>query len=874
MLLNRYFLFCLIFLIGFGRSLGAANASAGMLDCIPPEVTYTFTGDCQIGEFYIELDITSLGDSPSLTVEYDLFGSIQTYPDVQVGVLQLGPFFVDEIVTVTVIHGTDPACNIVFSELNPAADCPFYLSCGSPPITLNFCYQDDQYTYWIFEGLGDGSLILNFLSGQIGAGDTLTIHDGPDADSPIMFQHDDPTQIDLTGINLVSSSPFMYIVLSTNSTGSCANGGLTELSWQIACLDCAFPAYTATVIDDCANDQFSIEVDILTTGDGSTVDLEYTIDNGPLQTMNGIGTGMVVLGPYDLGQEIDITIGHELEVLCDQPLGIFTDTGLCPTLVECGQPNITETYCYVDNDSQFWIYEVVGTAGALYLEFTEGFIEAAIGDSLVIHDGADANAPIIFQHTGGTIDLTGIYMISNSGSLFMTMSSNGSESCTSNANWQWEWFVSCLDCFPAVATFELVQDCDNSEYYIDVNLSSLGSDDVVTITNTGGAPQVDVTAPGNVLVGPFPANTYAQLTLVNDEDPICSVTSENFIDPLCPTFICGSTPLVETYCYGSNESMAWAYALPGTGILRLVFDIGSIGASFGDSLRIYDGVDDQAPLLFEHVNTNTSELGPIGSAVQGIGSTYYAVDVTATGPNLYMELISNGFDDCSTGFSYDPMQWQVFCEACVPPGVNYVLQPDCEHLSYTAEVEIIEAPGAGGMQITESTSGESITITEAGTFPFGASFDLDSTVTFLLTDLATAGCTYNSGPLVFSRDSCVIKSCGIDNYSLCYENSEERWYTYQSEDGQPISLYFLEGHMLPSDDITIYNGTHGLPGQAVIYQGNNGGNLSGITVNSSNLLNALTLRVRSNNEWSCEDGFSNVPLRWDVGCGFVGMNEL
>ncbi len=830
--------------------------------CVPPEVTYSFTGDCQTGEFYIDLDVASLGDSPSLTIEYELFGFTETFTDVQVGVLQIGPFYVDEIVNITVIHGGDPACDLTFAGLNPAADCPFYLACGSPPIILNYCYQDDQVTYWIFEGLGDGSLVLNFLSGQIGAGDTLMVYDGVDADAPLLYQHPGGALADLSGINLISSSPYMYIYLSSNSAGSCASG-LTELSWQIACLDCAFPNYTATVIDDCANDQFSIELDIITTGDGSSVDVEYSVDGGPLQTMN-VGVGMVVLGPYSLGQQVNITLGHEIEALCDQPLGIFTDTGYCPTLVECGQPDVTQSYCYSDNDSQFWVYEVVGNQGALYLEFTAGMIEAATGDSLIIRDGADESAPIIFEHTGGTLDLTGLSVISNSGSLFVYMSSDFENSCATNPNWEWQWYLTCLDCFPAIAGFQLIQDCENAQYFIDVNLSSLGSDPEVTITNNSSAPEVSVSAPGNVMVGPFPTGTQGQVTLVNDQNNVCNVTSPIFIDPLCPTYVCGSEPLVETYCYGPNENMAWAYATAGTGQIRLVFNIGTIASSLNDSLRIYDGVDDQAPLLFEHVNGATSQLGPDG----------YGVDVTATGPNIYMELTSNGTVQCSSSTTFDPMEWQVTCESCVPPGVNYILEPDCEHLSYNAVVEVITPTGPSGFQIVETTSGEILNAAQPGNYTFNASFDLDSAVTFLLTDLDAAGCIYDSGPLVFTRDSCIIRSCGVDNYSLCYGNNEDRWYTYQADGNVPISLKFLEGQMMPSDDIVVYNGLHGNPGQAVMYQGNNGGNLTGITINSANLLNAITLRIRSNDEWSCEDGFVTTPLRWDVGCGYVGMDEF
>jgi hypothetical protein len=165
-----------------------------------------------------------------------------------------------------------------------------------------------------------------------------------------------------------------------------------------------------------------------------------------------------------------------------------------------------------------------------------------------------------------------------------------------------------------------------------------------------------------------------------------------------------------------------------------------------------------------------------------------------------------------------------------------------------------------------------VNATQPGTFIF-QDFALDSTITFFITDLDQPGCTYEVGPMVYTRDSCVINSCGLDNYIVCYENNEDRWYTFRADGNVPVAIHFYEGQMLPNDNIVIYNGISNNT-QNVIFQGNNGGNLAGISVSSANSQNALTLRIRSNGEGSCADGQATIPLRWDVGCGFVGVFEL
>ncbi|MBK9513295.1 MAG: T9SS type A sorting domain-containing protein [Flavobacteriales bacterium] len=80
-----------------------------------------------------------------------------------------------------------------------------------------------------------------------------------------------------------------------------------------------------------------------------------------------------------------------------------------------------------------------------------------------------------------------------------------------------------------------------------------------------------------------------------------------------------------------------------------------------------------------------------------------------------------------------------------------------------------------------------------------------------------------------------------------------------------------KGQLLSGDQIVVYNGADETAN--VIYQGANGGNMAGFAVNSQNPENIITLRIRSNAAGSCDDGAALTPLKWDVGCGFVGISE-
>jgi hypothetical protein len=846
------------------NSICHTNSVQKLVGCIPPQAWYSFSGDCNSGEFYIDLDISSVGSSTSLTVETDVFGSITTYTGVQPGILQVGPFYVDEVVNVTLIHGGDPSCDIVFTDLVPAAGCPVQVQCGAPPISMNYCYDNTEILELHFQGIGTGSIRIDFLAGTMDPSwsETFVIHDGADASAPIIFQHTGTTNLDLTGMTFFSSGPDLFINFMADGWNSCADGIHTEWSWQVACLQCALPQASVDVTEDCDNNQFNVVVDVASTGDGSTIDLNYTV-NGTPQTLAGVGTGISTLGPFAINDQISLSMAHEFDALCNINLGNFTDSGMCPTLVTCGEPDVLESYCYTDSDDQFWVYELVGTDGALYLQFTAGFIESSSFDHLTIYDGPDANSPILFDHTDfNMVDLAGLAVTSTSGSLFMTMSSDGSVSCAGGNPWQWEWFLTCLDCQPPQATFSMQQDCDNFEYYVNVDFASLGSDPEIEITNSVNATIVTASSTGSTLVGPFTSGQPVQLTLVNDANNLCNVVSPTFVNPICPTPVCGTNPLLETYCYTSPDTMEWAYSVSTPGTVRLVFNQGTIESNTWDKITIYDGQDANAPVLFDHTTFQTMQLGP------GPVGTHYSVDLTTTGQFLYMRLTTDWSVDCQSGFDFEPWEWEVSCVGCQAPGIAYEFLPDCEHLSYGASVNISSLNGPMGYTITENTGNTTVNATAVGEYPF-ETFMVDSAISFTVVDL-DQNCTYET-TMTYTREDCIIESCGVDNYTLCYENDDDRWYTYSSLGGGPISIYFTAGQLMPGDFIVLYNSPIDT---AIYYQGDNSGNVTGVYLNSDNPSNALTLRVKSNGAGSCQDGGAEVPLTWSVGCGAIGMDEL
>ena len=875
------------------------------LDCTLPQAEFFVIEDCDLGEYTIDLDILSIGDGGPVTIEYSINGGApSTTAPTGTGITTIGPFLMGSNVEVSVLHGNDDLCDLHLGEITDSGACPTIVPCGGAPLQEGYCYGANEFTTWHYEAGGAGSLRLYFNRGtiQTSSSDDLRIYDGLDNTGPILFEHTQTVTSNLGpvgsanlstvgnyyAVDVFAATGTIYMELISNGTTHCSSSSVYDpFDWEVVCLDCSLPQAQYFIMEDCQQGEFEIDLNINSTGDGSNVTVEYTVNGGAPIQEPPVGTGTTTIGPFPIGSTVNVILRHESNSLCDLHLGDITDTGVCPTFVICGAPPLVETYCYGANEFTTWTYQAAGP-GTLRLFFDRGTIQSSAFDELRIHDGTNSGDPLLFLHDqtvtsnlgpiGSAINSTvGNYYVvdvfASTGQIYMELITSSATQCSTTSTYDpWEWQVVCLDCSMPIATAEVVQDCANDEYSVEVDLTSLGSATMVTITNDQQIAPIDATAPGLYSVGPINSGTPVMITLIHDMDSLCNYHFDPIVNPICPEILCGSVVIEETHCYGPNEFTEWAYAIPeGDGQLRLVFQRGTIQSSSSDDLTIHDGPDANSPILFQHTNTVTSNLGPTGSAINNTLSSYYEIDVTASGTHIYMVLESNGSTQCTTSPTYDEWEWDVFCEGCAAPGVSYSVEPDCPSRSFQAIVSVDELSGPLGFQITDTTSGTTVTAATTGSVAFGP-YDVDEAVVLQVTDLDVEGCVYLSEPLMHTSEDCVIESCGIDNYTYCYGNNEDRWYTFKADENVPVAISFLSGQMLPGDRIVIYDGASEV-GSPVLYQGNNAGNLTGIQVSSMNTDRVLTLRIESNSDGCCDDGDVSIPLNWTVGCGVVGIDE-
>lgn len=307
---------------------------------------------------------------------------------------------------------------------------------------------------------------------------------------------------------------------------------------------------------------------------------------------------------------------------------------------------------------------------------------------------------------------------------------------------------------------------------------------------------------------------------------------------------CGTPPSSFVHCYGNLEDRSWHYTSSTGDPLRLLITGGNIGN--GDLLRVYDGPNAQAPLLYS--STSGTAAGQV---------------ITSTGASLTMRLVTDDVGSCQTQDFILPLEWEVGCYDCEPILANFQVQNDCAASQFSVQVAIFSMGSAGSATISSTGAAASVPVAGSGTYTIGP-FPVGSPVTVTVEHDHNAYCSAVSELLV--NDPCPTISCGPDAYTYCYDNNETSQWAFQSANGERIGIRFISGTLASGDAITIYDGLDPFD-SAPLFNGNNGGNLANLMVatSASNMDDALLLELVSNGSSSCTSG-SAQPWHYVVAC--------
>ncbi|HEX2618095.1 MAG TPA: hypothetical protein VHL57_11170, partial [Flavobacteriales bacterium] len=632
----------------------------GCYNCTEPLADFTQITDCSTQSFTITANIYDMGGAASLDIVNDGGAPPQTVTEANSYVT--GPYPIGTPVNVTIVNAASTLCNVSSGPL--ANDFCGDLGCG--PNNYTFCYGDVFDTLMVYQGDSNFPLAILFNAGQIEACcDEFIIYDGPDDTYPILYQGNNGG--DMTGVLIISTNPDHAVTVTFSSDGSvnCEDNGFTPIDYTVSCLDCIAPTVAYDVSLDCANNQFFAEVDISDLGTDPVLDI--TNDGGapPLQVST---TGVVLVGPFANGAEVHVSVENDANPLCTSHSPLLTNFP-CP-VISCGPDNYV--YCYPDNWDSTVVYQSAST-DPIALLFNAGRLETCC-DRITVYDGMNDLATQIYNGNGNAGDLTGLLFISTNpdNALTIVFHSDGSVNCSSMSWPALDWTVACYDCSPPTVAYDVVLDCDNNQFYVEVDLSALGSDPAMDITNDGGAPPILATAPGVYNAGPFPDGAEVHVNVENDANMLCSSHSPLLTNFPCPVVSCG--PDNYTLCHGENMDTIMVYQSTNAFPIAFLFNSGTLETCC-DRITVYDGLNTLATEIY---NGNGDVDGDMTDLVFISSNTDNALTVV---------LHTDGSVSCQSG-SDTQLDWTVSCLDCTNPAANFQVVPDCIHHTFSVAVDV------------------------------------------------------------------------------------------------------------------------------------------------------------------------------------------
>lgn len=265
---------------------------------------------------------------------------------------------------------------------------------------------------------------------------------------------------------------------------------------------------------------------------GSQTNFQYVIQAAGTGVPGGAGTPVTGLSVVD--NTLLPSTNYEAWVRANCGSGDFSAwrgpvTFRTNTLVTCGTP-INNTYCYVDNDTTTWIF-TSNTGDPLRVTFNSGEVEDG-WDELIVLDSDGTTE--LYNGYGNLGDLSGLFFDSTDDTIIVKINSDSSVNCQDDAYTSWNFTVACATCVNPSATYTTPNNCPATTFNVVANVTSLGSATSLTISDNQASTLQVVTTTGNVTFGPYNFGTNVVLTLTNNQDNSCVISSSSLSVAGCP----------------------------------------------------------------------------------------------------------------------------------------------------------------------------------------------------------------------------------------------------------------------------------------------------------------------------------------------------
>ncbi|WP_152611387.1 gliding motility-associated C-terminal domain-containing protein, partial [Psychroserpens mesophilus] len=322
-------------------------------------------------------------------------------------------------------------------------------------------------------------------------------------------------------------------------------------------------------------------------------------------------------------------------------------------------------------------------------------------------------------------------------SMYFEIDADGSVSCASGSGCctaEWDFTVACATCVNPSASYSVVSNCVvGPEFFVDVDLTDLGSATSITISDNQGSADQTVSAIGVVQFGPYPNLTPVVITVANDDDPNCEISSTTLTQDVCfDTLVdCNAGPVNTVFCYfndiDDDPSVATFTYTSSNGLpLNLTFNQGQMEGCC-DELVVIDS--DGVTELF---NANQPDVSGLTFQSSGDTISWY---------------VNSDFSVSCESSGFTPFDVTVACATCINPAATYQVVDDCANGNqFLIDVNVTSLGDATSLTITNNIDATTVPVTATGVYQIGPfPFLVDVIVT--VSNDQDANCVINSNPI-------------------------------------------------------------------------------------------------------------------------------
>ncbi len=622
------------------------------------------------------------------------------------------------------------------------ADPSITIDCTAGAQNFTHCYGNNDDTTWLFTSSDGSPIRLTFNAGGMeSCCDDIIIYDGVDDTAPILYQGNNGG--DLTGLQFDSTGTSMFLAIDADGSVSCQSNSTcctTQWDFTAACATCVNPEATYTVVSDCLNaPQFFVDVDITNLGSAGSLTVG---DNQGSATQAASATGILTFGPYPNATDVEISVTNDDDSNCVISSTPLTQPFCLDNVVDCTAGPLTLDYCYgnnIDDDPDSETFTFTSSDGSpLNITFNSGFVEACCDELIVF----DTDGTELLNDSVG--DISGLTFQSTGDTISFVVNSDGSVSCESGSFPEGiNYTVSCATCQNPAATYTVVSDCLNApQFFVDVDITDIGSAGSLTVSDNQGSANQTTSATGILTFGPYPNATDVEITVTNDDDANCVISSTPLTQPFClDTLIdCTAGPVTIDYCYGNNidddpDSETFSFTSSDGTPLNLTFNSGFV-ESCCDELIVFD--------------TDGTEL--LNDSVGDISGLTFQ----STGDTISFVVNSDGSVSCESGSFPEGINYTVSCATCINPAATYAVIDDCDNGDqFLIDVDVTSIGDATSLTISNNVDANTVAVTAPGVYQIGP-FPFLTDVVVTINNDQDANCEINS-------PSINVAACPPDN---------------------------------------------------------------------------------------------------------------